>query len=207
MSKGTTDEADWADEADRLVREYDPLCDSGITYKTIRTINSQDMARAEFLEESLTRSAIGAFFEVYNTLGFGFLEHVYVRALEYELSNRGHNVSRELTVAVMYKGIVIARQRLDLVVDGKLIVETKSTYELHSAATRQLHNYLRATSFEVGLLFHFGPKPVFHRLIFRNDRLNHPVTAPPSRINQPHQPNPPHLSHPSTLIPDHPDDA
>ncbi len=143
------------------------------------------MARLELLEESLTRSAIGAFFEVYNTLGFGFLEHVYVRALEYELSNRGHNVSRELSVAVMYKGIVIARQRLDLVVDGKLIVETKSTYELHSATTRQLHNYLRGTSFEVGLLFHFGPKPVFHRLIVRNDRLKHPVRR--SRTHVPNQ--------------------
>ena len=50
-------------------------------------ISSLHMARSELMEESLTRSVIGAFFEVYNTLGFGFLEHVYVRALEYELLN------------------------------------------------------------------------------------------------------------------------
>ena len=162
------------------------------------------MARLELLEEALTRSAIGAFFEVYNTLGFGFLEHIYVRALEYELSNRGHHVRREQSVVVMYKGFEVARQRFDLIVDDKLIIETKSTYELHSAATRQLHNYLRGTSLEVGLLFHFGPKPTFYRLIFRNSRSNspRPATIPASRINPPHPPNPPHLSHPSTLMSD-----
>lgn len=94
------------------------------------------MTRSEMLEESLTRSAIGAFFEVYNTLGFGFPEHVYVRALEYELLNRGHTVGREQNVVVMYKGFEIARPRLDLIVADKLIIETKSTYELHPAATR-----------------------------------------------------------------------
>ena len=157
-------------------------CDFVMTRLTIRNDKILAMTRSGLLEESLTRSAIGAFFEVYNTLGFGFLEHVYIRALEYELLNRGHHVDRELSVAVMYKGIVIARQRLDLVVDGKLIIETKSTYELHWAATRRLHNYLCATSFEVGLLFHFGPKPRFYRLVVRNDRQKHPVRRNQSRV-------------------------
>ncbi len=162
------------------------------------------MTRSELLEESLTHSAIGAFFEVYNTLGFGFLEHVYVRALEFELTHRGHHVSRESSVVVMYKGLEIARQRLDLVVEEKLVIETKSTFELHPAATRQLHNYLRGTSLEVGLLFHFGPKPRFHRLIYRNRRSGsvRPVNTSTSRFDQPHQLNPPHPSHPSTLISD-----
>jgi len=56
------------------------------------------------IEEQLTGSIIGAFFEVYHTLGFGFLEHVYVMALERELIDRGHHVSREMAVNVMYKG-------------------------------------------------------------------------------------------------------
>lgn len=123
-------------------------------------------------EGALTGSVIGAFFDVYNTLGFGFLEHVYVRALEWELLRRGHRVAREVGVLVYYKGCELARQRIDMIVDEKVLVETKSTYDLHPDARRQVYNYLRATSLDIGLLLHFGPKPKFYRLIlqFRNPR-------------------------------------
>jgi GxxExxY protein len=110
------------------------------------------------IEEDLTYSVIGAGFEVYNTLGFGFLEHVYIMALERELRARGHRVAREYAVVVHYKGEELAMQRLDMVVDDKLIVEVKAAYDLQREAPRQLYNYLRATTFEVGLLLHFGPK-------------------------------------------------
>lgn len=129
------------------------------------------MARQELLEERLTHSVIGAFFDVYNALGFGFLEHVYVMALERELRERGHRVARELCVRVEYKGQELCTQRLDMVVDDRLVVETKSTYVLHKAAPRQLFSYLKATHLEVGLLLHFGPSPAFFRLICRNDRI------------------------------------
>lgn len=86
------------------------------------------------IESKLTQSVIGAFFEVYNTLGFGFLEHLYVMALERELLARGHRVARQVGVRVTYKGELLGTQRLDLIVDDKLVVETKSTYELHRAA-------------------------------------------------------------------------
>src|SRR5438105_4156700 len=98
-----------------------------------------------FLEEELTYAVIGAGFEVYNTLGFGFLEHVYIMGLERELLARGHRVGREVGVAVMYKGEELATQRLDMVVDDKLIVEVKGTTTLPPEASRQLFNYLRAT--------------------------------------------------------------
>ena len=52
-----------------------------------------------------------------------------------------------------------------MIVDGKVVIEAKSTLELHDSATRQLHNYLRASSLEIGLLLHFGPEPKFFRLI------------------------------------------
>jgi GxxExxY protein len=117
------------------------------------------MARHELIEERLTGSVIGAFFDVYNTLGYGFLEHVYVMALERELIERKHRVAREVAVPVLYKGHVLAEQRLDMIVDGKLVVETKSTQELHKGANRQVYNYLKATNLEVGLLLHFGPRP------------------------------------------------
>jgi GxxExxY protein len=128
------------------------------------------MIRGGLFEEELTRSVIGAFFEVYNTLGFGLLEHLYSVALERELLARGHRVAREVLVRVMYKGEPLGTQRLDLLVEGKLVLELKSTYELHKSAPRQLYNYLCATNLPLGLLLHFGPEPRFHRLICRHTR-------------------------------------
>jgi GxxExxY protein len=122
------------------------------------------------IDGQLTQSVIGAFYDVYNALGFGFLEHVYMMALERELLARGHRVAREVCVRVQYKGEELAQQRIDMIVDDRLIVEAKSTYDLHKAAPRQVFNYLRATSIEVGLLLHFGPRPSFFRLISSNKR-------------------------------------
>ncbi|MBA2707249.1 MAG: GxxExxY protein [Gemmatimonadaceae bacterium] len=69
------------------------------------------------IEERLTHSVIGAFFEVYKTLGFGFLEHTYALAMELELRTRGHRVLRQLSVPVTYKeGQRLSTQRLDLIV-------------------------------------------------------------------------------------------
>jgi GxxExxY protein len=138
------------------------------------------MARNELIEERLTHSVIGAFYDVYNTLGYGFLEYLYKNALERELRARGHQVGREVYVIVTYKGEELGRQRIDLIVDERLIVEIKSTQDLHSAATRQIYNYLKATTIEVGLLFHFGPKPNFHRIIRRNPWRD-PLDRPDSR--------------------------
>jgi GxxExxY protein len=123
------------------------------------------MARGELIHERLTHSVIGAFFEVYNTLGAGFLEPIYSGALAIEIRERGHVVDREVSVRVGYKGVEIGWQRLDMIVDGTLVVEVKSTTELHSSARRQLQNYLCATRLELGLLLHFGPKPKFYRLV------------------------------------------
>ena len=123
------------------------------------------MHRQGLIEGPLTQSVIGAFFEVYNTLGFGFLEHIYVLAMERELRDRGHHVAREVAVRVFYKGEHLGTQRVDMIVDNKLVVETKSTYQLHPTAIRQIYNYLRGTNLEVGLILHFGPEPKFYRQI------------------------------------------
>jgi GxxExxY protein len=128
----------------------------------------------EFLiHERLTGSVIGAFFEVYNTLKFGFLEHLYMTALERELLLRGHRVARERSVRVFYKAEEIGCQRLDMVVDDVLVVEAKVTPKLNEAALRQIYNYLRATNLEVGLLLHFGHEPRFYRVVCENDLKQH----------------------------------
>ena len=117
------------------------------------------------LEEELTRSVIGAFYNVHRSLGFGFVEPVHAAALELELRSRGHDVAREFGVTISYRGVPIAQQRLDMVVDQKLVVEIKSTERLHRDAKRQLYNYLRATNLEVGLLLHFGRSANFYRVV------------------------------------------
>ena len=123
------------------------------------------MTQGELIHERLTHSVIGAFFEVHNVLGFGFLEPVYLDALTVELRARRHVVAREVRVPVRYKDAEIGWQRLDMIVDNILVVEVKSTAELHSSARRQLQNYLCATRLPIGLLLHFGPKASFSRLV------------------------------------------
>jgi len=122
------------------------------------------MAKSGLLYEELTYAIISAFFEVYNTLGFGFLERIYVEALTRELRRRGHKVAREVYVHVFYKGDDLGTQKVDMIVDDKCIVEIKSTYHLHPAATRQVHSYLKSTHLDVGLLLHFRPEPKFYRM-------------------------------------------
>jgi GxxExxY protein len=126
------------------------------------------MSASPLIEQELTESIIGAFYDAYNALRFGFLESAYSAALDELLRERGHAVAREAMVPVYFRGKEIARQRLDMVVDGKVIVEIKSTEILHSSAHRQLLSYLKSTDLEVGLLLHFGPEPRFYRAVTAN---------------------------------------
>ena len=122
--------------------------------------------RGELLEAERVHSIVGAFFNVYNYFGGGGLcEAAYTGALEYELTLRGHTVAREVMVAVYYKGRLVARQRVDMVVDDRVIVESKATERLHPSAGAQLIGYLRATTFQVGVLLHFGSHPKFYRFV------------------------------------------
>jgi GxxExxY protein len=79
---------------------------------------------------------------------------------------RGHAVRREVGMPVFYFGEQLCTYRCDVLVDDKLIVESKSGESLPPSSIRQLRNYLKATRIEVGLLLHFGPEPKFYRQIF-----------------------------------------
>ena len=123
------------------------------------------MSEHELIEGHLTESVISGFYEVYNTLGYGFLEQAYMAALERELLSRGHTVGREVWVPVSYRGEEISRQRIDMIVDERLVIEGKATQELHKSSPWQVRNYLRASRLPVGLLLHFGSEPAFYRLV------------------------------------------
>jgi GxxExxY protein len=121
--------------------------------------------RGELLEAELVHDIVGAFLTVYNYFGYGLSEGVYADALEIELRDRGHAVVRELRVPVTFKGRHVRWQRIDFVVDGKVVVENKAGPVLLQRDHDQTITYIRVTTFEVGLLLHYGPKPKFHRYI------------------------------------------
>lgn len=131
------------------------------------------------IEEDLTRSVLGAFYDSYNKLGYGFLENVCVGALVIELQKRAHRVEREVPIAVYYEGVIIGSFRADLVVDNKLIVEVKAEPTLTGVHERQLRNYLAGSVYEVGLLVGYGPKPQHRRVIHTRDRKILPVLSVP----------------------------
>jgi GxxExxY protein len=120
------------------------------------------------LEEATTRSIIKAFRDVHRGLGYGHRELIYALALEGDLRLLGHDVRREVPVMVYYRGDPLARQNVDMVIDGKVIVEIKAGAKLDPVASAQLLGYLSATDLEVGLILHFGHEPKFHRMVYEN---------------------------------------
>ena len=120
------------------------------------------------LEERTTEAVIRSLYDVHDDLGFGHREMIYAIALERDLVAKGHQVDREVAVMVYFRGEPLARQTLDMIVDGRVIIENKATEHLHPQATLQLFSYLCATDLEVGLLLHFGREPRFHRVVYEN---------------------------------------
>jgi GxxExxY protein len=132
--------------------------------------------------EALTQQLIGLFYDVYNELGHGFLESVYQKSYTLALQQAGLRVEQQFPVKVSFRGLEVGEFRADLLVESLVVVELKALQALESAHERQLTNYLKATNVEVGLLFNFGPRAQFRRLIFDNERkLARAATAfPPS---------------------------
>ena len=120
------------------------------------------------LLQELTHSVIGSCFDVHRELGPGFREYIYVRALERDLIRKGHKVQREVWTTVYFRGEPLARERIDMLVDGKLIVEAKAGARLPPHAHPQTFSFLAATDLEVALILHFGKDAKAHRVVFEN---------------------------------------
>lgn len=129
--------------------------------------------RTSLLHGALTQDIIGACYEVYNELGWGFAEIVYAEALALVLEARGVSFSREQVLQVYFRRRVIGVFRADFVVDQRVIVELKACNRIQPSHEAQLINYLRGSGLQVGLLFNFGQKPEVRRLIWtdRTQRL------------------------------------
>ncbi len=119
------------------------------------------------LHREVTQKIIGAAFEVYKQLGYGFLERVYQRAMQVELLRRGATAEIERRIQVQYRGVVVGDYDADLIVDGCVIVEIKIAPEYDKRDEAQLLNELKATGIKVGLLLNFGRTKVVHqRFVF-----------------------------------------
>lgn len=121
------------------------------------------------LHQDLSQNIIRIYYQVYNELGFGFLEKVYENAMFFELNNSGFFTQKQLPIKVHYKHREVGEYYADLIVENKIILELKAAESLAEEHECQLINYLKATDIEVGLLFNFGKKPEFKRKIFNND--------------------------------------
>jgi GxxExxY protein len=122
-------------------------------------------AGLELVHGELTREIIGAFYSVYNTLGYGFVESVYQRSLPHALAIRGLKSEREVALTVHYMDFVVGDYRADLVVEKKVILEIKTADRILPVHEMQLLNYLKATRIPVGMVLNFGPNPTFRRML------------------------------------------
>jgi GxxExxY protein len=125
---------------------------------------------SSYRHSELTDGIIGVFYEVYNELGFGFVESVYRNSLRFALQQKGFSVEQEVPVSVFFRGKCVGDFRADLVVSSTILLELKTAEKIIPAHESQVLNYLRSTALEIGLILNFGPRPQVRRLLLDNSR-------------------------------------
>lgn len=118
----------------------------------------------------LTEEIIGIFYDVYNELGYGFLESVYEESLVIVLKEAGLAVDRQVPLPVWFRQQKVGEFRADVLVESRVLLELKSARVLEASHEAQLLHYLKSTEVEIGLLLNFGTRPQFRRLLFDNER-------------------------------------
>lgn len=131
------------------------------------------MINSNLKHSDITELIIKAFYKVYNTLGFGFLEKVYENSMMIELKSLGLDCNRQKAINVFYNNLVVGEYFADIIVNDVVIVELKAAESLCEEHEIQLVNYLKATDIEVGLLLNFGKKPEIRRRVLTADYKNH----------------------------------
>ncbi|MBE9466903.1 MAG: GxxExxY protein [Bacteroidetes bacterium] len=126
----------------------------------------------EYLHSDITKIILRAFYNVYNELGYGFLEKVYENAMMIELKKLGLSCENQKHINVYYYNSKVGEYFADIIVNEIVIIELKAAKNIIEEHEAQLINYLKATDIEVGLLLNFGKKPQHKRKIFTNDLKN-----------------------------------
>lgn len=125
-----------------------------------------EMINQKHKYSEITDLIIKAFYNVYNKLGYGFLERVYENAMSIELKRLGLSFERQKPLKVFYDEFEVGEYFADIVVNNVVIIELKANESLHIENEAQLLNYLKATDLEVGLLLNFGKSPQIKRRVF-----------------------------------------
>jgi GxxExxY protein len=127
------------------------------------------MSGNNFLHSEITGLIIKAFYNVYNKLGYGFLEKVYENAMIIELKKLGLNCQKQFPIEVFYDEKNVGQYFADIIVNDCVILELKAAEMIIEEHEAQLVNYLRATNIEVGLLLNFGKEAQYKRKVFNNE--------------------------------------
>ena len=114
------------------------------------------MAIEDLKYNDITDKIIRAAMKVHATLGNGFQELIYQRALEIEMKKQSLSFQREFEMKIYYEGVEIGERRVDFFVENKIMVELKALIQLENVHLVQAKNYLEAYNVEVGLLLNFG---------------------------------------------------
>ena len=120
--------------------------------------------------EELTHKIIGCAMKVHSTLGNGFQEVIYQRALAIEMQKQGLDFQREMEMTIFYDGIDIGTRRVDFFVEGIVMVELKSLIKLEDVHVAQTMNYCQAYNLPIGLLVNFGAKSLEFKRVYN---VNH----------------------------------
>lgn len=124
---------------------------------------------SNYLYSDITGKIIRAFYNVYNKLGFGFLEKVYEKSMMIELKRLGLKAENQKKIQVFYDDVQVGEYYADIVINDCVIVELKAAENIIPEHEAQLVNYLRVTDIEVGLLLNFGKTPQKSRKVLTNN--------------------------------------
>ena len=127
------------------------------------------MNKENYKYSDVTEKVIKAFYNVYNNLGFGFLEKVYEKSMMIELKKLGLQCESQFPISVKYDDFEVGKYFADIIVEGVVVIELKADKNLCPEHEAQLVNYLKATDIEVGMLLNFGQTPQFKRKVFSNN--------------------------------------
>ena len=117
----------------------------------------------KLLHSDLTSKIIECFYEVYNNLGLGFSQKIYVKSLYLELANKGLSVVKNHSIEIHYRAEKVGEEQVDLLVENKVILQLFNDKHLDKYKEQQVYNQLRSSAYEVGMILNFGESPEFKR--------------------------------------------
>jgi GxxExxY protein len=131
--------------------------------------------------EKVTHKIIGCAMKVHNTMGNGFQEVIYQRALAIEMEKQGLGFQREMEMTIFYEGIDIGTRRVDFFVEENIMVELKALIKLEDVHLAQAMNYCQAYNLPIGLLINFGAKSLEFKRVYN---LTHPENKSELGLNR-----------------------